>query len=403
MDLPPPTALPPSLPPGAALLQNAAAEHYAVLTRWLGDVAGVHGGLPVAQLNSHKAWLVDELLRPGQRWNERLPIAVEASARWRPDGVQASRFIIGTSIAAFASNRVSALATFGARMRLPAMVRARLATMLAANQVPSAVQIGLAAVATGWSRRLYLERGSLPVHMHALEWCKGELSERTYALHDPLSLDWLGAVPQPVRAAWQDLIAERADHPGLLRRDVAGQSVAMHVEMRRTAMAGRATGLLRLADALALPRAPIEAWLAQLPENAELTVVSLGRDGPLQMNVYVAPRQTDLPQPGPPPGDIRRAPGTVCWQLGVRGGEETRGWLLFALPNAQLALRPAAQSPAIQVWTGSSVPDAVGLATRLARLVRPELAALQDRLAQADGALMQALADAGLELRGPRP
>ena len=56
----------------------------------------------------------------------------------------------------------------------------------------------------------------MAVHMHALEWHddkpeaeKRELRERTYELHDPLSLQWLGDVPTDVNEAWQALIAGR--------------------------------------------------------------------------------------------------------------------------------------------------------------------------------------------------
>ena len=384
----------------ASALRDTVGQHYAALRRWLGAVAGIDGGLPVAQLRAHQTWLLNALLTPGKSWYRPLPVAVEASARWRPDGVESARFILGASLEALPGNPLNLLETFGLDLRLPAAVRARVAAMLAANQVPSAVQIGLAATPNGWSRRLYLERGSLPMHMHAIEWRKGELRERTYAVHEPLAMDALGDVPPTVRRAWEALIADGARHPGLLRQDVDGRSVALHVQMRRTDVAARIPGLLRLGDALRVPRAPVERWLEKMPENNQLTVVSLGRDGPLQMNVYVAPRQDDLPQPGPQPGDIRRTPGTICWNLGLRGQDETRGWLLFALPETQVPLRPAAATSAVQIWTGSSVPDATPLATHLARLVPQVPGTLADRLAAAHAPLLQALEDAGLEVRG---
>jgi hypothetical protein len=402
MTLPASPSQPPAKNLATALQHDAAVAHYAAAADWLAQVAEVRGGLPADQLNAHRDWLLTELQRPGQRWHEQLPIAVEASARWRQDGVQSARFIIGVSLSAFAGNRRSALENFATALHLPAVVSERLNALLAENQIPSAVQIGLARTASGWSRRLYLERGSMAVHMHALEWHDNDLRERTYALHDPLSLEWLGDVPADVSAAWQALIAERRGHPGLLRRDVEGETVAMHVQMNRGGIHERTPELLHLADALRLPRPPIVAWLAGLPQGAELTVASLGRDGgadkPLQMNVYVAPGQTELPQPGPPPGDLRRTPGTICWQLCGRGGEESRGWLLFALPAQTLSQRHAASSPGVQIWTGSSVPDAARLAARLAELVLPVAPTLEGRMAAAQGPLTQMLFDAGLSI-----
>ena len=380
----------------ALALHFATDRHYAALAHWLTAVTGIRGGLAMAQLNAHRAWLNEELLRPGQRWHERLPVAVEASARWRTDGVQCERFIIGATTNAFAGNRFESLLNFGLRLRLPARVRWRLTEMLASQQVPAAVQIGLARTPWGWSRRLYLERGSLPVHMRALEWAMGEVRERTYVLHDPAALDVLGDIPPAVRDAWQALIADHAGHPGLLRRDDEGESVAIHVQMLRRPVQEQLPLLLRLADTLAIPRAPIDAWVASLPTDTELTVASLGRDGQLQMNVYVAPRQASLPQPGPPPGDIRATPGTVCWQVGLRGTDEWRGWLLFALPGSGIGLRPAASSPGVHVWTGSSVPDAVRLAGRLASAVATSAPTVAGRLASAETALQQILNDAGL-------
>lgn len=237
-------------------------------------------------------------------------------------------------------------------------------------------------------------------HMRAMEWQEDAVHERTYEVHDPLSLESLGEVPEAVRAAWEALIVARPNQPGLLRRDVVGHCVAMHVQLDRKALSTHIPGLLRLADALALPRRPVEAWLDSLPLGTELTVVSLGRDGPLQMNVYVAPRQSGFTQPGPEPSDLRRAPGSVLWQLRLRDGEDTPAWLLFALPDAKLRYRCAAASAGVQVWNGSSVPDGAGLARRLAAVVQPDASTLADRLNLAGPALRAALHDAGLEVTG---
>ncbi len=371
--------------------------HYAALRRWLAQATAMGSPAARALLRDHERWLLAELLQPGQLRRERLPVAVEASARWRATGVESARFIIGTTLRALRTDPVAALTRWIALAPMPTHVRERLSAMLQAHNAPNAVQFGLARTAQGWTRRLYLEGGNLPVPMHALEWRGRELQERTYRTHDPLDLSVLGPLPRPVQEAWLALLAARVPQPALLREDVTGNARALHVAMRRQPVTALQPELLALGRALNVPAGEAEAWLARLPIGAELTVVALGRAGPLQLNVYVAPNQDDLPQPGPPPGDLRRTPGTVHWPLRDAQTGDWRGWLLFAPPEMPLGHRPAARSAGVQICASSAVPDAAVLAARLAAAVTADQPTLELRMSQAERALVAWLAAAGLK------
>ena len=376
--------------------------HYAALQAWLAQAIGADNGPPQALLAAHERWLVAELLRSGQARRERLPVAVEASARWRADGVEAQRFIVGTTLAALRTNVGAAMARLADALVLPLPVRERLAALRANDIAPNAVQVGLANAAHGWSQRLYVEGGNLPVSMRAYEWQGPRLVERIYEPHAPENTQPIGDLSDDAHSAWAELVA--GQQRALLRADVTGEARALHVALARRPVLEKTAELLKLAQALQVPETAARAWLERLPSGAELTVVALGRDsrdgqaGSLHLNVYVAPNQDDLPQPGPPPGDLRRTPGTVCWTLQTLAGE-SRGWLLFALPDEELPHRPAARSPGVQVFAGSMVPDSAALAARLAAVATPIGCTLMEKLARADAALQQILAEAGL-MRG---
>ena len=394
-----PTPLPPTTETLLATVPSDVRAHYVALRRWLAQATAIQSPAARALLRDHERWLLAELLRPGQVRRERLPVAVEASARWRATGVESARFIVGTTLSALRTAPGAALTRWLALAPMPPHARERVTALLHTHNAPNAVQLGLARTAQGWTHRLYLEGGNLPLPMHALEWRGHDLQERTYRMHDPLDLAVLGPLPRPVQEAWLALLAARVPQPALLREDVTGDARALHVAMRRQPVIALRPELLALGRALNVPAGDAEAWLARLPNGAELTVVALGRAGPLQLNVYVAPNQDDLPQPGPPPGDLRRTPGTVHWPLHDAQTGDWRGWLLFAPPDTPLGHRPAARSPGVQICASSAVPDAAALALRLAAAVTPDQPTLELRLSHAEDALAAVLAAAGLKRR----
>ena len=356
-------------------------RHYAALRQWLAAVTGVRRGLPERQLAAQRSWLAWALQQPDQPWLERLPVAIEASASLRTSGVATARFIVGTSLAPLSADPRWLLDRLMAHLHVPEPARTCWSQQLRAGQVPAAVQVGLAQTAQGWTRRLYWERGTLPVHMQAIEWRARRVSERTYAPHDAGDLTPLGRLSSSVVAAWQPFVATQSGEPALLRRDCQGQTVALHLPQQRVAVRSRWAELIALARALQLPLGETQAWLERLPDGTDLTVIALGRDGRLHANVYVAPSADAMPQPGPPPDDLRRQPGTFLLPV------PTGGWLLFALPGRHLPLRPAASSPAVQVWVASALGDRPGLAAAVAAQVAP-VGTLGERVAAAQAAIL---------------
>ncbi len=386
----------PKPPTQAELLATIAPDvrtYYAAVTHWLAVATGLTDGVAATLLHLHEDWLLTELQRPGQTRRERLPVAVEASARWRPEGVESARFIVGTTLSALQTDRSGALQRLVATIPEAEALRQRVTVEMA----PDAVQLGIAQTARGWRWRLYLEGGNLAVPMRAFEWQGQDVQQRVYLAHDPLDHGVLGPLPPEVEAAWAALIAARAPQLALSRQDVGGDARCLHIPMRRPRIAELRAELLALARALAVPLDAAAAWLDRLPADAQLTVVGLGRAGRLHLNVYVAPNQDELPQPGPPPGDLRRTPGTVCWTLQSRATGQWRGWVLFALPTASLPNRPVACSASVQICAGSAVPDAAMLAAALAAVVTADAPTLAGRLAQADDALTAVLAKTGLQ------
>ncbi len=374
--------------------------HYAALTEWLQHTTGVHDDVAAHLLQHHEHWLLTELLQTGQRRRERLPVAVEASARWQADHVEGARFIVGATLAALETSVPAALSRLTDELVLPQPVRSKLMALWAAGVIPHAVQLGLARSKSGWSRRLYVEGGNLRVPMLAWEWHADAMRERTYVQHTADDLNPLGELSAQVRAAWQSLLTHGQATQALLRQDVVGEARALHVALPRQPVEQLRDELLALGRALNVPLAQANAWLDRLPSRTELTVVALGRDGAPQLNVYVAPNQDHLPQPGPPPGDLRRTPGTICWSLRDAHADAWRGWVLFAVPELEVPKRPAARSVGVHVWVSSAVPDGARLAQSLADAVTGMAEPLSARLAAAETTVQRVLATAQL-LRQP--
>lgn len=329
-------------------LQQMLDRHYQALETWLLAAFGQQNPEARHLLAEHRAWLEPQLVAPQQPWLEWLPMGLEVSAKWLPEGVHFQRFILGTSL--------DVLALPLGALAMPDEVRTEILAMRQQGQRPRAVQLGLA----GQNRRLYLEGGTLQVPMIAWEWDQTQhVQRRQYRQHEAQDLQPLGQLDPLMRQKWLEFQEKWRPQAALLREDTPGQAVAIHIQLQRPQMSEVMEDLLQLAELLAVPRAQANAWLQRLPVDARLSVLALGRDaqGRLHLTVYVQPDPRFLPQPGPPPGDLRRHPGTILWPLAQSPAHRPHAWLLFAPPDVGPLPRPAAQSPTVQIWASSQLPQ----------------------------------------------
>lgn len=350
-------------------------EHYAALRRWLTQAMGGWTEDAEALLVGHRVWLEPALLRNDQPWLEWWPVGVETSARWLYTGIEAERYIIGTTLGALRESAEVAVQ----RLLLPPEVRAQVATLAAGGELPSRIQWGMGRssggpAGSGVGHRLYLEEGSIRgARMWAWEWGGVPVTRRAYQTYDFRNLEPLQGCEPAVVEAWQALCAVHGTGQGLIRRDSPGQAVAIHGAMARVPVRDAAAALVALGDAMALDTASGAAWLSALPPDAAVNGVSLGRDrhGRLHLSVYVVPDESLLPQPGPPTGDLRRLPGAVLLPIRHIMARRAHGWLLLVPADVAAPVRPVVRGPQMQVFASSAVPEPQAVATAVLALGWP--------------------------------
>ena len=341
--------------------------HVNALRSWLTRAMGTWPAAAEDLLQDHAQWLTTALMHPDQPWLPWWPQGVETSARWLPQGVERVRFIVGTTL-----TELREPVDLGvARLVLPQAVRADVDALVAAGQRPTRIQWGMGHGPAGLGERLYLEEGTLQgATMWAWEWGATPTTRRAYRPHDPRDLAPLGMRDNVLSTAWAALQAQHGTGAGLKRVDEPGDAVAIHAALRRVPVLACLEAVQSVGLAIGADVAAGTAWLQDLPEDAAVNGVALGRDrlGRLHMSVYVVPDETRLPQPGPPPGDLRRLPGGVLVPVAHVGALRPHAWVLMLPIDVPAPHRPVAKNPHVQVFLASAIADPIPLAKALVSL-----------------------------------
>lgn len=232
-------------------------------------------------------------------------MSVECSASFGSQpGLQ--RSIAGVPVAALGRQPWPDFRALLSDFAAPSAVVECLGALADQGELPTAVHLGSAATADGVQRRFYVERRPLQailspsdgpaLAMVGAAWRHGD-GELAWRRYDELAAVQLASLA-PSEAAAAAAFGQACKYVWLRRGLQAGSAYTECYFHRQPVPMGDAVAqLLQLAAAWLGEDAGIEAWIAALPAGAQLTTVSLGRNGSgqRQLKVYHAPQ--DLRRP----------------------------------------------------------------------------------------------------------